>query len=153
MNIYTAITNILTAINSNAVCYVLEKSRFEAETLNITTPAINIQPNIKGSTKLTKGGELMNTATYDILFLSQDEFDNSDNSADVLKKYTQNSMEIVETMRILANTVIKNLSQITNVKIYEFTYTNALRVNSNTMTGVNVTLKLTYSDNIICSYE
>lgn len=150
MDFYTKISNILTSLNSDAMCYYLEKTRFERETQNMTVPCVNIYPNISGNINFTESLELQNSTKLELVFLSQDEWDNSDYDTITASKGTA---QIVNDMRILANSVIYKLRLLPNLTINEYQFTNEIRINSNTMSGVSVSLTVKYKDSLICNYE
>ena len=143
MDFYAEISNILTSINSSAMCYYLEKSRFERETQNMTVPCVNLDPQTTGTVKFTQSLELINTTKLDLLFLSQDEWDNTDYDIATASKGTA---QIVNDMRVLANSVISKLRMIPNITINDFRFDNKIRVNSNTMSGVGVSVSVIYKD-------
>ena len=86
MNIITVIQTALTALNSDAQIFLLEKSREAHEELEHTGSVIVISPDWTTANQLTQGLELFKKRVYNINFKALDEFDNSDNNIDNVDK-------------------------------------------------------------------
>ena len=86
MNIITIIQAALTALNSDAQLFLLERSRAESEELNHTGDVIVVYPNWRTNNDLTQALELRKKREYNIVFKTLDEWDNSDDNLPHLTK-------------------------------------------------------------------
>jgi len=146
MDLYEQITDILTSINSKAKCYFLEKSRFESETLNMIDPCVNIYPNFNGDVNLV-AYNFKNKSRFEIDFLKQDEWDNAD------YENMSGTYQIIEQMRFLANAVLLQLQKNNDLSFNTYHFENMVRINSNTMSGIKLTINIEFIDKAVCDYE
>ena len=153
MNIYTALQDGLAALNYDADINVFEKSRDENETLNYTKPQIVIFPDWTAQTTLSQGYQILKTINYNIDFKTLDEWDNSDLNS--LKSYAQSSIEIIESMTILADSLFAwiSLQKVIYNLTDQLTWTSSaplLRENGGTMSGVRVRLVVKETGSKLC---
>ena len=158
MNILTIIQTALTALNSDAEIFLLEKSRSENEELNHTGEVIVIFPDWKTSIELNQGMELNKVRTYNIDFKTVDEWDNSDIIP--TKTYEdQTSIDRIERMELLADSIFSYISSNNELfpeiseKLKWKVQNPILRANNGTMSGVNIQLIVAFSGEKVCDYS
>lgn len=151
MNIYTAIQEVITALSQDVNIVVFDDARDELEELEYTTPIILIASDWTSKTSY-QNFQLIKEYIYNLEFKKRDEWDNSD--IDTAKSYTQTSIDIVEEMTILADSVLACISASPNYNFIEpFTWSSPapiLRENTGTMTGIKVRVTIKEYGTKIC---
>ena len=158
MNIITIIQAALTALNSTAEIFLLERARAENEELNHTGDVVIVYPDWKTTNELTQSLEAIKTRIYNIDFKTLDEWDNSDD--DLTKSYDgSSSVDRIEDMEILADSVFFYISNNNSLfpeiqkKLAWRTQEPILRANNGTMSGVSVQLTVVFSGDRVCDYS
>ena len=158
MNIITTIQAALTALNSNAELFLLERARAENEELNHTDTVIVVYPDWKSNNKLSQGIELMKTQIYNIDFKTLDEWDNSDGNLPTAYD-SKTSVQRIDEMEVLADSIFSYISaqnglfpEIQEKLRWEMT-APILRANNGTMSGVSVRLTIVTSGIRICNFN
>ena len=152
MDIYNAIRQAVADLNSTATVLLLEATRAENEELEYTCDVIVLNPDWTTNSVFNQAFLLMNTSTYNIDFKTLDEWDNSDNNS---VDYGQSSVELINAMELLANSVFMNVSRNENYNLespLKWSTEPILRANNGTMSGVRVRLTAVYPANTICTY-
>jgi hypothetical protein len=146
MNLQIIIQDILDSINSDAELFSLLQPRFESKTSDFNKTMINIIPEFTINQRRTRSGELIDNYTYEIDFLTPNEWDASSNV---------NHAKIDE-MKILASSVFWQLVQTQNLPNSDnitINYTSKIIGTQNTMTGVRATIVIPYRGQIVCNYN
>lgn len=158
MNIISIIQTALTALNSNAELFLLERARSENEELNHEKDVIIVFPDWKTSTILTQGLELSKARVYNIDFKTPDEWDNSDGNLPTAYD-SLTSADRIEAMEKLADSIFwyicANNSLFSEIreKLQWKTLNPILRANNGTMSGVSIQLTVTFTGEKECDYS
>ena len=150
MNIYQYISQAVTALNSTASVQMHSKGRKEVKTQENTGITIVINPDFRGKTEFNKGINPIDIPTYEIDFLNLDEWENFDYS-----EAENGTFQIVEEMKQLAASVFKKIESLNNLALvngFKWSYTSLIRVNSNTESGIRVTLEFPEYQLLTCDY-
>lgn len=157
MNIISIIQTALTALNSNAELFLLERARAENEELNHEKDVIIIYPDWKTSTILTQSLELSKARVYNIDFKTPDEWDNSDGNLPTAYE-SKTSADRMEAMEKLADSIFwyicKNNGLFPEIreKLQWKTLNPILRANNGTMSGVSIQLTVVFTGEKECDY-
>ena len=157
MNIKTPIQAALTALNSSAELFALERSRAENEELQHSeNDIIVIYMDWKVGDELNTGFEITENREYEIVFKTYDEWDNSD--ADNQKSYNLlSTMSIIERMQTLANSVFRWISispDFPEIKgKLKWKTTPLVRKGGGTMSGVTAKMTIVNTGSVQCDFS
>jgi hypothetical protein len=151
---YNYIKTAIQNLGVGADLYMLNPENNESENLNFERITIRIKTDFRTNINQTKSLELINSTTYTIEFLDLDEWDNSDHNE---SQSDETTFEIVERMRILANSIFSNIISaqglyIPNTQNITWSYIPIWRKYNGTMSGVQATFVMPLIDTKICSY-
>lgn len=158
MNIIQLIQDALTALNSDAEVLLLEQSRAENEELEHTGDTIIVYPDWTANNEFSSALEINTTRTYNIVFKTIDEWDNSDNKKETSYN-SKTSVDRIEEMTTLSNSVMRWIAN--NRDEYEEIVSKPswssprpiLRENNGTMSGVVLRMSILLTGNIQCNFD
>lgn len=158
MNIATIIQAALTALKSSAEVLLLEQSRAENEELNHITDVVIIYPDWSIAKEFSQGLEINSRITYNIVFKTQDEWDNSDNNTPTSYQ-SKTSVDRINNMEILCDSVMWWIAN--NMDLYDEIIEKPswtiprplLRENNGTMSGVRVRMSILYKGQTKCDFS
>lgn len=157
MNILTIIQTALTALNSNAELFLLERARAENEELNHEKDVIIVFPDWKITNIFNQGLEIFESRIYNIDFKTPDEWDNSDGNLPTAYE-SLTSADRIEKMIKLSNSIFwyicKNNGLFPEIreKLQWKTLNPILRANNGTMSGVSIQLTVVFTGEKECDY-
>ena len=151
---YNLIKNAITNLNASCDLYMLNPEHNESQNLNFTRCTIRIRTDFRTTINQTRATELLNLSTYTIEFLDLDDWDNSDHNE---AQSEETSFQIIERMRILANSIFWNIINkqslyIPSAQNLTWSFNPIWRKYNGTMSGVQATFAIPLKDSIICNY-
>lgn len=158
MNIITIIQTALTALQSDAELFLLERARAENEELNHESDVIVVYPDWTSSNEFNAGLEIISNITYNIDFKTPDEWDNSDDNLPTSYE-SKTSADRIEKMETLANSVFYYITKNNdlwpeiNTKLRWRLRNPILRANNGTMSGVSIQLTVNFKGEKLCDYS
>lgn len=158
MNIISIIQTALTALQSDAGLFLLERSRAENEELNHESNVIVVYPDWTSSNEFNAGLEIVSTRVYNIDFKTPDEWDNSDGNLPTAYE-SKTSADRIESMERLANSVFWYISKNNDLwpeitmKLRWRVRNPILRANNGTMSGVSIQLTVNFKGEKLCDYS
>lgn len=157
MNIISIIQTALTALQSDAELFLLERARAENEELDHEGDIIVIYPDWTSSNEFNQALEISTNRTYNIDFKTPDEWDNSDDNLPTAYE-SLTSADRIENMEKLANSIfwyIANNNDLwpeINRRPTWRVRNPILRANNGTMSGVSIQLTINFKGEKVCQY-
>ncbi len=157
MNIISIIQTALTALQSEAELFLLERARAENEELNHESDVIVVYPDWTSSNEFNSSLEINSERVYNIDFKTPDEWDNSDGNLPTAYE-SLTSADRIENMEKLANSVFFYIANNNDLwpeitKKPKWRARNPiLRANNGTMSGVCIQLTINFKGEKVCQY-